>query len=174
MISYHSLEDRIVKRRFVREHRLHLSARPAVCACGTVAELRRLTRKAQRPTTTRSRTIHEPAAPCCGPWRRSHRDRQPAPDESFDLEQLCRVTRRRCSSGRGCLRRSWCSAFFGLIFSPGLARSIRLRAGRPGQQICDRRGQALGPAGRGRPAAGSQSDHRNRASAGAWCTPRAY
>jgi len=50
VISYHSLEDRIVKRRFV-SGATGCTCPPdlPVCACGTVAELRLLTRRPVRP-----------------------------------------------------------------------------------------------------------------------------
>ena len=50
VISYHSLEDRIVKRRFVAGT-ADCTCPPdlPVCACDTVAQLRLLTRKATRP-----------------------------------------------------------------------------------------------------------------------------
>ena len=51
VISYHSLEDRIVKRRFA-EGAAGCDCPPdfPICTCGKVAELRRLTRKPLRPT----------------------------------------------------------------------------------------------------------------------------
>jgi 16S rRNA (cytosine1402-N4)-methyltransferase len=51
-ISYHSLEDRIVKRRFAEGAR-GCTCPPdlPVCACGTVAELSLLTRKPIEPST---------------------------------------------------------------------------------------------------------------------------
>jgi 16S rRNA (cytosine1402-N4)-methyltransferase len=51
VISYHSLEDRIVKRRFT-EGAAGCDCPPdfPICTCGKVAELRRLTRKPLRPT----------------------------------------------------------------------------------------------------------------------------
>jgi 16S rRNA (cytosine1402-N4)-methyltransferase len=51
-ISYHSLEDRIVKRRFAEGAR-GCTCPPdlPVCACGTVAELSLLTRKPMEPST---------------------------------------------------------------------------------------------------------------------------
>jgi 16S rRNA (cytosine1402-N4)-methyltransferase len=51
VISYHSLEDRIVKQRFA-EGASGCECPPdfPICTCGKVAELRRLTRKPMRPT----------------------------------------------------------------------------------------------------------------------------
>ncbi len=52
MISYHSLEDRLVKRRFVRgTGGCTCPAELPVCVCGATAELRLLTRKPMRPTS---------------------------------------------------------------------------------------------------------------------------
>lgn len=51
VISYHSLEDRIVKRRFVRGATGCVCPPDLpVCGCGQTAELRILTRKPQRPS----------------------------------------------------------------------------------------------------------------------------
>jgi len=51
VISYHSLEDRIVKRRFAAgSEACQCPPDFPVCTCGTVAELRRLTRKPLRPS----------------------------------------------------------------------------------------------------------------------------
>ncbi len=52
VISYHSLEDRLVKRRFVRgTGGCTCPADLPVCVCGATAELRLLTRKPLRPTS---------------------------------------------------------------------------------------------------------------------------
>lgn len=52
VISYHSLEDRLVKRRFVRgTGGCTCPPELPVCACGATAELRLLTRKPLRPTS---------------------------------------------------------------------------------------------------------------------------
>ncbi|MDP8959252.1 MAG: 16S rRNA (cytosine(1402)-N(4))-methyltransferase RsmH [Actinomycetota bacterium] len=51
VISYHSLEDRLVKRRFARGGRgCVCPPELPVCSCGRVAELRLLTRRALRPS----------------------------------------------------------------------------------------------------------------------------
>jgi 16S rRNA (cytosine1402-N4)-methyltransferase len=51
VIAYHSLEDRIVKRRFVAGTAGCVCPPDLpVCGCGQVSELRRLTRKPMRPT----------------------------------------------------------------------------------------------------------------------------
>ena len=51
VITYHSLEDRIVKRRFASGFAgCECPPNLPVCACGRVAELRSLARKVARPT----------------------------------------------------------------------------------------------------------------------------
>jgi 16S rRNA (cytosine1402-N4)-methyltransferase len=57
VIAYHSLEDRLVKRTLEQEERgCVCPPRQPVCSCGRRPRVRRLTRRAVRPTEDELRT----------------------------------------------------------------------------------------------------------------------